>query len=103
MNTTDNFMEVNRAFKILKLDENASLLDIEKAYRRLVKRYHPDKCAGEEKLKCKEKFIEVKNARECLKSFYAYGREVSAVKEYREYIEYIKRFYDDLFGGLDLW
>lgn len=46
--------KVYKASQILNLDERASLEDIENKYRKLIKKWHPDKCEETPK-KCKEK------------------------------------------------
>ena len=55
------------AYKILEIEKTASVDEIKKAYRRMVKKYHPDKLhhLGEEHLKgAEEKFKEVQKAYE---------------------------------------
>ncbi len=62
--------------KVLGVSENADFNEIKKAYRRLVKEYHPDKAAakgmpeGYEKL-MHEKIVEVNEAYDYLKNAYA--------------------------------
>lgn len=50
-------------YKILGLNENASLSEVKKAYRRLAMKYHPDRNNSEE---AEEKFKEIKNAYEII-------------------------------------
>jgi DnaJ like chaperone protein len=53
------------AYKILEIDKNASVEDIKKAYRKMAKKYHPDKVAhlGEEHQKgAEDKFKQVQKA-----------------------------------------
>ena len=40
--TNTDKMSLEKAYKILGVDSNASLKDVKKAYRKLVKKYHPD-------------------------------------------------------------
>jgi DnaJ like chaperone protein len=57
------------AYKILELDPNASLSEIKKAYRKMAKKYHPDKVShlGKEHQKgAEEKFRKVQEAYEQL-------------------------------------
>ena len=62
--------DADAAYKILEIDKTALPSDIKKAYRKMVKKYHPDKLQGlgEEHLKgAKEKFQQIQNAYEKLK------------------------------------
>ncbi len=62
--------EVDSSYKILEIDKNASNEEIKKAYRRMAKKYHPDKVShlGEEfQKKANEKFQEVNKAYEKIK------------------------------------
>ena len=57
------------ASKILEVDSNASLDEIKKAYRKMAKKYHPDKLRGQDPAMIKgaeEKFREVQKAYETL-------------------------------------
>ena len=59
----------NNAYKILEVDSNASLDEIKKAYRKMAKKYHPDKLRGQDPAMIKgaeEKFREVQKAYETL-------------------------------------
>lgn len=59
------------AYKILEIDKSASDSEIKSAYRKMVKKYHPDKLRdlGEEHLKgAKEKFQNIQNAYEKIKN-----------------------------------
>ena len=59
--------EVSSAYKILEIDKKASNAEIKKAYRRLVKKHHPDKLRhlGEEHVKgAEEKFRQIQKAYE---------------------------------------
>ena len=59
----------DNAYKILEVDSNASLDEIKKAYRKMAKKYHPDKLRGQDPAMIKgaeEKFREVQKAYETL-------------------------------------
>lgn len=61
------YNEVDSAYKILEIDKNDSDTEVKKAYRKMVKKYHPDKLRnlGTEHLKgAEEKFRQVQNAYE---------------------------------------
>jgi curved DNA-binding protein len=57
-------MEFKDYYKILGVEKNATKDDIKKAYRRLAKKYHPDKNPGDKA--SEEKFKEVTEANEVL-------------------------------------
>jgi DnaJ like chaperone protein len=59
----------DNAYKILEVDSNASLDEIKKAYRKMAKKYHPDKLRVQDPAMIKgaeEKFREVQKAYETL-------------------------------------
>lgn len=59
----------DNAYKILEVESNAKQDDIKKAYRRMAKKYHPDKLRGQDPAMIKgaeEKFREVQKAYETL-------------------------------------
>ena len=61
--------EIDSAYKILEIDKSVSNDEVKKAYRKMVKKYHPDKLQhlGEEHLKgAEEKFQQVQKAYEQL-------------------------------------
>jgi curved DNA-binding protein len=58
-------MEFKNYYKILGVDKSASIDEVKKAYRRLAKKYHPDKNPGDKT--AEEKFKEVSEAYEVLK------------------------------------
>ncbi len=62
--------EENSAYKILEIDPKSSVEEIKKAYRIMVKKYHPDKIKTKDPYLMKgaqEKFIQVQDAYELLK------------------------------------
>ncbi len=61
----------DNAYKILEIDNSVTDNEVKKAYRKMVKKYHPDKLIdlGEEHLKgAKEKFQNIQNAYEKIKN-----------------------------------
>ena len=55
-----------RARKILNVTDKSSKSDIKKAYKSLVKKFHPDKCKGKNRQEAERKFIEIQEAYEIL-------------------------------------
>lgn len=55
-----------RLYDILEINKNASDIDIKKAYRKLVMKYHPDKTTDKNKAMTEEKFKEISHAYEIL-------------------------------------
>ena len=53
----DLFQEVDKARKILGLGEDATKEEIQKAYRELIKKYHPDRAGNKRKYSEKSKQI----------------------------------------------
>ncbi|MFH1505300.1 MAG: J domain-containing protein [Candidatus Omnitrophota bacterium] len=103
-----NFKDIDKARKILGLDEYASLEEITKNYRALSLKYHPDKCKGKNKKQCEEMFKEV-SAAKCILSNYCAGYKYSfKEKDVRrnalsqEEYAHLKRFFDGWWGKLDL-
>ncbi len=59
--------EVDGSYKILEIDKNATDIEVKKAYRKMVKKYHPDKLRGlgaEHVKGAEEKFRQVQKAYE---------------------------------------
>jgi len=64
------FDSADNAYKILEITKSASNDEVKKAYRKMAKKYHPDKLQdlGEEHLKgAQDKFLQIQNAYEKLK------------------------------------
>ena len=62
--------EMDSAYKILEIEKSASNDEVKKAYRKLVKKHHPDKVQqlGPEHLKgAQEKFLKIQEAYEKIK------------------------------------
>ena len=61
--------ETDRAYKILEISSNATNHEVKKAYREMVKKYHPDKLRSKDPALikgAKEKFQEVQKAYELI-------------------------------------
>ncbi|OGS20989.1 MAG: hypothetical protein A3J83_06020 [Elusimicrobia bacterium RIFOXYA2_FULL_40_6] len=92
-------MNINEALKILNLKDNGDLIKLEKAYRKLAMKYHPDRCPEKTKTKCREKFKKLTWARKIVEDYYKGAYNPDNDKEHgKEYEDYINRFYSDLFG-----
>ena len=103
-----NFKQIDEARKLLGLDEETTLEEIKKAYKKLAFKYHPDKCKEEKKKECEEAFKKINNANEILMAYcagYRYSFKEKDVKKNtmdKEFYKHLKRFYDGWWGNLDL-
>ena len=103
-----DFEQINEARELLGLEEDATLDEIKKAYRKLAYEYHPDKCREEKKKECEEIFKRISHANDILMSYcagYKYSFKKKDVKRNtmdREFYKYLKRFCDGWWGDLDL-
>ncbi|MFA4991030.1 MAG: J domain-containing protein [Candidatus Omnitrophota bacterium] len=103
-----DFKQIDEARKILGLDEYAGMEEIKSAYKELALRYHPDRCEDKKKKECEEKFKKISHAKDILAVYCAGYRYSFKEKDVRrntmdkEFYEHLKRFYDGLFGDLDL-
>jgi len=103
-----NFKEIDKARKLLQLDEHATSEEIKKVYRKLAHKYHPDKCRDEKKKECEEMFKKISHANDILMAYcasYNYSFKEKDVKRNtmdREFYKHLKRFYDGWWGDLDL-
>lgn len=107
-----HYPELQNASKILHLKKSLTLFDLKKAYRKMAFKYHPDICKNNRKSWCKKKFIEINKAKKLLEDFLTgnykpvsneYSEKIMEEKMsiYRDYIDHVKRFYDEWFGGLN--
>ena len=102
-----SFKDIDKARRILRLDEEATLYEINNSYRRLASEYHPDRCKDEKKEECEELFKEINHAKDILLSYctsYRYSFAEKDVKRYtmdKETYKHLKRFYDGWWGDLD--
>ena len=103
-----DFKQIDEARRLLGLEEEVTLEEIKKSYRRLALKYHPDKCKDEKKKDCENKFKEITRANDILMSYcagYRYSFREKEVKKNamsRDLHEHMKRFYDGWWGDLDL-
>jgi len=80
-------MTHSKAYQILGLESGASSEDIQKAFRRLSKKYHPDKNAGSKE--AEEKFKELNEAKESLLS------KDGSIRDEEDYFSAQMREYQD--------
>ncbi len=103
-----DFKQIDRARKILGLDEEASMEDMQNSFRSLVLKYHPDRCKEKDKKHCEEMLKKINHAKDIIKSYclnYRYSfKEIDVKKNVmtKEEYEYLKRFYEGWFGFGDL-
>lgn len=64
-----DFKQINEARQILGLEEDASLEEIKKVYRKLSLKYHPDRCRGEKKKECEEMFKKINYANQLIMAY----------------------------------
>lgn len=103
-----NFTQIDQARRILDLGERATLEEIKDAYRKLSLKYHPDRCKDENKQEYEEMAKKINHSKDVLLTYCAGYRYSFKEKDVRinamdnEYYEHLRRFYDGLFGDLDL-
>jgi len=100
--------KIDRARKVLGLDERASIFEIKEAYRKLSLEAHPDKCKEKDKKKCEEKFKEINNANEILIGYclsykfpFKEAEDAETLEDMRTK-EHMKRFYNGWLGDLKI-
>jgi len=103
-----DFKQIDEARKLLGLEEDATLEEIKKAYKKLALKYHPDRCKDEKKKECEEMFKKIAHANDILMAYcagYRYSFKEKDVKRNtmdKEFYDHLKRFYDGWWGDLDL-
>lgn len=103
-----DFKDIDRARKILCLEEVVSMQEIKNKYRELSLKYHPDRHNDSSKKKgYEEKIKEINNSYEILMSYcikYPISFNIGKVKEVEEgeyEKQYLKRFFDGWWGDMD--
>ena len=98
--------KIDKARKLLGLGEEATILEIKDAFRKLSLKYHPDKCPKKDKSEYEEKFKKINNANETLIDFCLNYRFSFKEAKYQETFaqkhakDHLKRFYDGWWGEL---
>ncbi len=97
---SNNFEQIDKARKTLNLGETATLREIKKAYRELVKKYHPDKYEDKKKKKCEERMKEINKAYKLIMEYCESYRYSFTKKEIEDlYTKYMKGFHEDWMWG----
>ena len=96
-----NFLEIDEARKILGLGEAGTLKEIKEAYRRLARRYHPDRHTGiDQGQEAMKKLNWAYKLLEDYCSTYKYSfREEDVVRTY-PHDEYLRRYHYGWFDGI---
>lgn len=99
--TQISFEKIDKARKVLGLEEKASLAEIKSAHRALTKKWHPDKCKKRDKELCHEKMKEINKAHKTILAYidsYCYSFKEEKVVEDNPEERWKKQF-----GGDPLW
>ena len=94
-------------YKTLEIEKNATPEEIKKAYRKLVRKWHPDAYKGDNKKEAEDKFKEVQEAYNILtdtqkKAMYdkfGYVGDAANYNRQRTSQNFSGGFFDDFFGG----
>ena len=94
-----NYKELKEAKEILRLGESGTLEDVKRKYRELVKKYHPDKCPDQNKIKCSEMFQKINKAYNTIIEYCKNYKFPFNDNEFRKYSDddewWMKHFGDD--------
>ncbi len=98
-----NFKEVNEAREVLELPDKATLEEIKNAYRRLSKKWHPDKCKKRDEKLCHKKMKEINKAHKTLLKYvenyrYSFSKEKITQDSLEE--RWMRQFGSDPLWGL---
>ena len=64
-------MQIDKARRLLGLEDIVTFKEIKDAYRKLSLRYHPDRCKDEKKKECEEMFKKITHANDILMAYCA--------------------------------
>ncbi len=100
-----DYEQIDWARRLLGLGESATLEEIRQAFRRLARRYHPDKCK-ESKETCEEEYKRLSLAYDLLLKYcenYRFSFREEDVKRQvwdEETYRHLKQFYDGWWGTI---
>lgn len=103
-----DFIQIDQSRRLFGLDRTATLEEIKDAYRKLSLKYHPDRCKENDKRECEKMIKKINHSKDLLLAYCASYRYSFKEKDAkintmdREYYQHLRRFYDGLFGDLDL-
>ena len=96
------FEEITRAREILGVAEYATLKQIQKNYRNLLKKWHPDRCRGKKEI-CREKTANILQAYKIMRNYCDNYRFSFSREEIEKYIPddeiWIKKYGSDPIWG----
>lgn len=95
------YTKITEARNLLELPEQATLAEIKSHYRKLMKEYHPDRCAGD-KTKCEKMATRLSLAYQLIMSYCSQYKFSFAKEEVRKYISEDEWWFDR-FGNDPLW
>lgn len=95
-----DFKKIDESRRILKLGESATLTEIKKSYRWMVKMHHPDKCSDKDMKESEKQIREINKAYEILMDYCQSYRYPFTKKEVEDsYSKYMKGFSEDWMWG----
>ena len=101
INMAKLYEQIDAARQILDLDEEATLADIEAQIKRLLKRWHPDRCV-EESQRCTEMTQRILEAAKLIRNYCAHYRFSFREEEVEKYLS-PEEWWEKRFGDAPLW
>ena len=92
---------LRRASELFDLDERASLQDVKQAYRKLARRWHPDRAGGGHRSEAEERMKTLNEAYALLKAYcegYPIPFTEESLQESDPFYDHFRRFYHDYFS-----
>jgi len=95
------YEEVAEARRLLELPERATMTEIQKKYRHLIKKWHPDTCDAT-KEKCTEMTAKIVAAHKIIMDYCKHYRFSFSKKEVRQYLSE-EEWWFERFGNDPVW